>query len=81
MVHLETVMDIVQAAKRNRVIRDAWASFFIHPSLLNTVEQGGLSRYSGDTKWLEDLVTQIQSFGYEFVDLTTWTKNNLPSEK
>jgi uncharacterized protein YdaL len=77
VIQVQTVMDIIQTAKRNRVIRDVWASFFIHPSLLNTASNGGISRYPGDTKWLEDLVTQIQSLDYEFVDLNVWTKNNL----
>jgi uncharacterized protein YdaL len=54
------VDDILEAARLNKVVRDAWASFFWHPFLINT-ELGIAS--------LEQLVDGIRAEGYEFVSL------------
>ena len=51
---------MLEAARANRVIRDAWASFFWHPLLIRT-DLGIQS--------LERLVDGISALGYEFVSL------------
>ena len=76
VINKRTVDDIIQDAKRNLVLRDVWASFFIHLQLLNLEKRGGLSKYSGDTSELERLIRTIKALGYEFVDLKTWTREN-----
>jgi Uncharacterized protein conserved in bacteria (DUF2334) len=55
--HVDTMLE---AARANRVIRDAWASFFWHPILIRT-ELGIES--------LEKLVDGVRALGYEFVSL------------
>ncbi len=63
-----TVIEIVADAKRNLVIRDAWASFFYHPFLFNDYNSGGRGSYFGDPAELVYLVTEIKKLGYEFID-------------
>ena len=53
---VRTVDDIVISAKRNLVVRDAWASMYYHPYL-------GLT-------YLQQLVPAIKALGYEFVPVT-----------
>lgn len=54
---IRTVDDIVQTAKINLVVRDAWASMYYHPYL-------GLD-------YLEDLISSIEALGYDFVSLSS----------
>lgn len=54
------VNEMIEIARLNRVVRDAWASFFWHPPLIRT-EMGIQS--------LEKLVDGIRAEGYEFVSL------------
>ncbi len=49
--------DIVRAAGRNLVVRDAWASFFFHPFL--------------PSSYLADTVAGIKGLGYQFVKAST----------
>jgi peptidoglycan/xylan/chitin deacetylase (PgdA/CDA1 family) len=51
---------MLEAARLNKVVRDAWASFFWHPVLIRT-ELGIHS--------LERLVDGVRAEGYEFVSL------------
>lgn len=51
---------MLETARANRVIRDAWASFFWHPLLIRT-DLGIQS--------LERLVDGVRALGYEFVSL------------
>lgn len=51
-----TVEDLLVSAKKNLVIRDAWASFYYHPYL-------GLS-------YLKTLIPGIRALGYEFVPVS-----------
>ena len=53
---IRTVNDVVDTAKKNLVVRDAWASMYYHPYL-------GLS-------YLEQLVPAIKALGYEFVPVS-----------
>jgi uncharacterized protein YdaL len=70
------VDDIIRNASRNVVLRDIWASFFIHATLLNTPKEGGIAKKPGDTSELERLVKSIKGLGYEFIDLKSWLKAN-----
>jgi uncharacterized protein YdaL len=54
------VEEILELARLNRVVRDAWASFFWHPPVARTAL--GL-------RSLEQLVDGIRAEGYEFVSL------------
>jgi uncharacterized protein YdaL len=56
----QDVDTILEIARLNKVVRDAWASFFWHPVLIRT-ELGVRS--------LEKLVDGIRAEGYEFVSL------------
>ncbi len=51
-----TVNDLVITAKKNLVVRDAWASMYYHPYI-------GLS-------YLQELIPAIRELGYEFVPVT-----------
>jgi uncharacterized protein YdaL len=73
---IRTVDDMIKTIKRNRVLRDVWASFFLHGFLLNTPQYGGIARYPGDTAALEKLLQETQDAGYEFIDLQSWIKQN-----
>jgi len=55
-----TPPDIAQSARLTRVVRDAWASFFWHPQLLNV---------PGEKERLEKIIDGIRASGYEFVSL------------
>jgi len=68
-----TIDDIIKDAKRYAVLRDTWASFFIHDVLLNTKDHNGLAFKEGDTSELERLINAIKADGYEFVNLQQWT--------
>ena len=71
-----TVVEIVADAKRNLVIRDAWASFFYHPFLFNDYNSGGRGSYYGDPAELVYLVTEIKKLGYEFIDAEDFAEKN-----
>ncbi len=67
-----TVESLLVNIKRMSVIRDGWASMFIHPSLLQTVQDGGIAVTQGDTTKLEKLIRETKKLGFEFVDLQDW---------
>jgi uncharacterized protein YdaL len=48
--------DLIRAARRNRVVRDGWASAFFHPYL--------------DLAYLRELVQGIKALGYTYVPLS-----------
>ena len=68
---------ILARLRRNRVLRDAWGSFFLHPALYTSIEQGGLAEFPGDSRELERLLRGVRELGYEFVNLASWSKANL----
>lgn len=60
-IHPErSVDDILKDAKRNLVLRDAWASFFIHPYLLDD---------PNFESQLKKLIEGLQAFGYKFIQI------------
>ena len=71
----QDIDEMIECAKRNRVLRDHWASFFIHPVLIQPQWEEGLGEYPGDGRQVLKLLTSIQSLGYEFIDLKTWVHN------
>ncbi len=56
----ELIDQMLVTARLNKVVRDAWASFFWHPTLAKTAL---------GIKSLETLVDGIRAEGYEFVSL------------
>lgn len=70
----QSISDMIECAKRNRVLRDHWASLFIHPVLIQPPWEEGLGEFPGDGRKILELLTTIQSFGYEFIDLEDWVK-------
>lgn len=77
VVRSVTIDDMIRIMRRNAVLRDAWASFFVHPSMLDTTAAGGTARAPGDARELERLVRAAREHGYEFVSLKDWTKEHL----
>ncbi len=64
-----SVDEILADARRNRVIRDSWASLFFHPYLLNTYIDDGIGDFPGDTSELRRLIQGLKSLGYRFINL------------
>jgi uncharacterized protein YdaL len=73
VLRTETVDDMIRILRRNRVLRDAWGSFFVHPFRLSRRADEGIGRFPGDTKELERLIDAARAYGYEFIDLTEFT--------
>lgn len=67
-----SVDDMIAIIRRNAVLRDAWASFFVHPSMVDVTAKGGTGRRPGDTSEIERLIRAARANGYEFVDLKAW---------
>lgn len=79
VVQPRSVQEMIADAKRNLVIRDAWASFFYHVQLFNIDENGGRGRYPGDTSELVYLIRELKKLGYQFIDLEDFvSRNTLP---
>ena len=57
--------DLIRAARKNRVLRDGWASCFFHPYL--------------DVSYLQELVTGIKALGYTFVPLVDSVRPTITS--
>jgi hypothetical protein len=60
------VDDILADAERNLVLRDIWASAYVHPYLF---ESGAI-----DASELTRLITGLKDLGYEFIDLDDFAK-------
>ena len=60
---------MLQDAQRNSVVRDYWASFFFHPYLFASRDDGGVGRHAGDTIELRKLLIGLKLLGFEFVGL------------
>lgn len=65
-----SVSQMVETARRNRVLRDQWASFFYHPALLDTTINGGRGLFAGDAGELKYLIQQIKKLGYRFTQVS-----------
>lgn len=76
VVSPRTKEDIVADAKRNLVLRDAWASFFYHPFLFVSYEQGGRGAYPGDASELTYIIREIKKLGYQFIDINNFIDKN-----
>lgn len=70
----QDINEMAQSAKRNRVLRDHWASLFIHPVLVYPPSDEGVGDFPGDGKKIVDLLRTIQSLGYQFISLKDWTQ-------
>ena len=68
--------DMIRILRRNRLLRDVWGSFFVHPFYLGTRANYGVGRFPGDTQEFERLIDAARSFGYEFIDLAEFAKKN-----
>lgn len=68
--------DVLRVARRNRCLRDAWASFYVHPLLTGLRPDGGLGRFPGDIEPLLEMIREIREMGYTFIDLGKWTRAN-----
>ncbi len=73
--------EIIIDAKRNLVLRDVWASFFYHPFLLTTYEDGGRGEFPGDPAELEYILREIKKLGYKFISLEEFLKTNTKSKR
>lgn len=62
-----SIDDLIATARRNRVLRDAWASFFFHAYLLR--DEG--SRIED----VERLIIALKDLGYEFIDLEEFIRD------
>lgn len=71
-----TLEEMFDDAKRNSVLRDYWASFFVHPYLMK-------SGAEIPKKKIEWFVNSLREIGYEFVDLRSFVKDdsNIPQVK
>ncbi len=67
-----TVDDMIENMRRNRVIRDAWASMFVHPFIVGDHESGGIGETPGDNRKLVKLFTQAKALGYDFISVQEW---------
>ncbi len=69
------VDNMLQRLKRNRVLRDYWGSFFLHPYLSNSVANGGIGAFEGDTREIERFFSEAQKMGYRFISAKEWVKD------
>ncbi len=71
-----SVEEMIADAKRNRVIRDVWASCFYHPFLFEDYNSGGRGSYFGDPSELVHLVTELKKLDYVFIDIEDFAEKN-----
>ena len=71
-----TVDGMIKNLRRNRVLRDAWGSFFVHPFTLEINANEGIGAFPGDVSELERLIHATREYGYEFIDLPSWLRDN-----
>ena len=67
---------VVASMKRNRNLRDVWASFFWHSYYLEKTALGGGAEYIGDVRHIDTLVEAAKQYGYEFISLSEWNAKN-----
>jgi uncharacterized protein YdaL len=67
-----SVEELIAVMKRNRVIRDAWGSYFVHPFQLDDTIHEGSALFPGKTTRIEKLIQATRDNGYEFIDLKSW---------
>lgn len=76
-----TKEDIVADARRNRVLRDVWASFFYHPFLFVSYQEGGRGTYPGDASELEFIIQGLKDLGYQFIDINEFMDKNTKAKR
>jgi hypothetical protein len=77
--HIQTVDGMLANLRRNRVLRDVWGSFFIHPFCISARENAGIGAFPGDVAEIERLIKAVREYGYEFIDVESWINaNTLP---
>lgn len=81
VVSPRTKEDIIADAKRNLVLRDVWGSFFYHPFLFMTYEEGGRGAYPGDTAELQFIIRELKKLGYQFIDINDFMNKNTKSKR
>ncbi len=69
-----TLEMILDEAKKNRVIRDYWASFFIHISEIERLDAQSPDEPEAGLHRLIHLVKSLQSLGYEFQNANEWVR-------
>jgi hypothetical protein len=80
-VHKTLVIeDLIRILRRNRVLRDNWGSFFIHPFQVEETKNEGIGNYPMDTTEIEKLIDAARDAGYRFIDLKKWV-HEAPLEK
>jgi uncharacterized protein YdaL len=67
---VRTVDDMLADARRNKVVRDYWASFFVHPYIFSSKANGGIGKFNGDTFELRKLLIGLKLLGYRFTGLS-----------
>jgi uncharacterized protein YdaL len=75
VIYPRSIDEILEDARRNLVLRDNWASVFIHPHLIQASAPAGLGEYKGDLRPLEKLVQGIKNLGYQFIDLNEFVES------
>lgn len=73
------VSDILADARRNLVLRDVWASVYYHPYLLSGTLNPENANPAVPTD-LENMVTGLQTMGYEFVNLNEYSTSNTTAQ-
>jgi uncharacterized protein YdaL len=77
---IRTADDMLADARRNRVVRDYWASFFYHPYIFSNRDNGGIGRFEGDTIELRKLLIGLKMLGYRFVGVSEFEMSLTPKE-
>jgi len=66
---VRTPQRMLSDARRNLVVRDYWASFYVHTYLFASRAEGGVGRWHGDAAELSRLLAGLKALGYRFVGL------------
>jgi uncharacterized protein YdaL len=76
---VRTADDMLADARRNRVVRDYWASFFYHPYIFSDKENGGIGRFDGDTIELRKVLVGLKMLGYQFTGASEFETSLYPN--
>lgn len=72
-----SVEDILAAARRNRVLRDVWGSFFFHPYLIDSKNRKIYQEPNQIREELVRLIDGMKEAGYEFIDLDQFVEKSV----
>lgn len=76
VLRTRSAKQIIEDAKRNRVLRDVWASFFFHTYLLDIPGNDGRGHQPGDPREIRYLVQEIKKLGYTFIEINKFLDAN-----